>query len=209
VLRLRVDSLQPTREQLAPAASAIESGGIVAFPTDTFYGLAVDPRSSVAVRKLFQLKLRSGSQPLPLIADNIAQVVEHVGQFTPTAERLAKEYWPGALTLIIAASPALCAEVTGGTRTVAVRVPDHRVARALAHLAGHAVTATSANLSGFPPPANPDEVAARLGDGIDVLVDSGTSPGGLPSTIVDTTAVPPRLVRAGAIEWERVLKFLG
>jgi L-threonylcarbamoyladenylate synthase len=209
VLRLRVDSSRLIDDQLLPAASAIQSGGIVAFPTDTFYGLAVDPRSSSAVRKIFQVKRRAGDRPIPLIAESLAQVAEFVGTLTPIAERLALEYWPGPLTLIITASTELCAEVTGGTGRVAVRVPDHTVARAMARLVGHAVTSTSANVSGLPAPSSADEVAASLGDRIDVLIDAGTVGGGLPSTIVDATASTPLLVRPGAVEWERVLKFLG
>ena len=197
-----------TGEELLPAVSAIQSGGIVAFPTETFYGLAVDPRSSAAVRKILQVKHRSGDQPIPLIAESRLQVVEHAGTMTPLGERLAAHCWPGPLTLIIAASPKLCAGVTGGTGTVAVRVPDHRVACAIARAVGFPVTSTSANRSGQPPASSADEVAASLGDDLDVLVDAGPTPGGLPSTIVDVTGSEPILVRPGAVHWERVLKFL-
>jgi L-threonylcarbamoyladenylate synthase len=209
VLRLRVDPARLTDDELIPAVSAIQSGGIVAFPTDTFYGLAVDPRSSAAVRKIFQVKHRPADQPIPLIAESLSQVADHVGVLTPLATRLASEYWPGPLTLIIAASSELCAEVTRGTGTAAVRVPDHPVARALARALGRAMTSTSANLSGFPPLSSPDEVAASLGDSIDVLVDAGSAPGGMPSTIINASGTNPILVRAGAVHWERVLKFLG
>ena len=208
MLRLRVDQMRLTGEELLPAVSAIQSGGIVAFPTETFYGLAVDPRSSAAVRKIFHVKHRSGDQPIPLIAESRLQVAEHAGTMTPLGERLAAHCWPGPLTLIIAASPKLCAGVTGGTGTVAVRVPDHRVACAIARAVGFPVTSTSANRSGEPPASSADEVAASLGDGLDVLVDAGPTPGGLPSTIVDVTGSEPILVRPGAVHWERVLKFL-
>jgi L-threonylcarbamoyladenylate synthase len=209
VLRLRVDQFRLTDEELLPAVSAIRSGGIVAFPTDTFYGLAADPRSSAAVRKVFEVKGRSSDQPVPLIAESASHVAEQVGRMTPLAKRLASHYWPGPLTLVLVAGPAMCAEVSGGTGTVAVRVPDHRVARALARAAGFAITSTSANLSGFPSLSSADEVAASLGERIDVLIDAGDAPGGLPSTIVDVTGTTPVLVRSGAVPWERVLKFLG
>ena len=204
-----MERARPLEDQLVPAASAIQSGGVVAFPTDTFYGLAVDPRSSAAVRKIFELKERSDTRAIPLIAESITQVTDCVGTLTPLAERLALQYWPGPLTLIIPASAELNAELTGGTGRVAVRVPDHAVARAIARLVGCAVTSTSANVSGLSPPSTADEVAARLGDSIDVLVDAGAAPGGLPSTIVDVTAATPVLIRPGAVHWERVLKFLG
>ena len=127
---------------------------------------------------------------------------------TPLAERLASRAWPGPLTLIIPASPLLCEDVHRSTGNVAVRVPGDSVARALAASAGHAITSTSANFSGEPPASTPDEVAAAFGDSIDVLIDAGRTPGGLPSTIVDATGDEPVLVRAGAIAWERVLEFL-
>jgi L-threonylcarbamoyladenylate synthase len=208
VLRVRVDPLRAPEDQLLAAVSAIQGGGVVAFPTDTLYGLGADPRSSTAVRRIFQLKGRPHDQPIPLIADSLSQVEGHAGRLTPLARRLALQCWPGPLTLVIAASPDLCPDVTGGTGTVAVRVPDHPVARALARGVGHPVTSTSANRSGSPPSSSAEEVAVGLGDLIDVLVDAGPSPGGLPSTIVDVTGTEPVLVRAGAVHWERVLKFL-
>jgi L-threonylcarbamoyladenylate synthase len=145
--------------------------------------------------------------PLPLIAASIAQVADHVGTLTPLARRLASRGWPGPLTLVIPASPRLCADVHLSTGNIAVRVPGHAVSRALADAAGHALTSTSANISGEPPSSSPDEVAGALGTVLDVLIDAGETPGGEPSTIVDATGGAPRLIRAGAIAWERVLEF--
>jgi L-threonylcarbamoyladenylate synthase len=191
-----------------PAVDALRSGGIVAFPTETFYGLAADPRSSVAVAKVFAIKRRGPDQPLPLIAANLAQVSEHVGTMTPLASRLAAKGWPGPLTLIIPASAKLCDDVHLGTGKVAVRVPGHAIARALAENAGHAVTSTSANLSGARPPSTAAEVHATFGDTIGVLIDGGPTAGGLPSTIVDATGTVPVLLREGILPWKRVLEFL-
>ena len=194
--------------ELVAAVAALRGGGVVAFPTETFYGLAVDPRSSSAVRGLFALKGRPDRLALPLIAADIEQVRDQVGTMTPLAQRLASRGWPGPLTLIIPASPDLCADLQLSTRTVAVRVAGNAVARALAAATGHAITSTSANLSGEPPSSTPDQVIDAFGDGIDVLIDAGNTPGGLASTIVDATGTAPVLVRAGAIAWERVLEFL-
>jgi len=205
-LRVRPSSL--TSEDLVPAVSALHSGGIVAFPTETFYGLAVDPRSALAVRRIFALKQRPPDQPLPLIAGGIEQIDDHVGTMTPLARRLASHAWPGPLTVIIPASPRLCEDVHLSTGRVAVRVSAHPVARALAQSAGHAITSTSANFSGDPPAATPERVVVSFAEGIDVLVDAGATPAGLPSTIVDATGSAPILVRAGAVPWERVLEFL-
>jgi L-threonylcarbamoyladenylate synthase len=204
-LRVRPSSLGP--DDLVPAVSALHSGGIVAFPTETFYGLAVDPRSALAVRRVFALKGRAVDQPLPLIAGGIDQIADHVGTMTPLAQRLASRGWPGPLTLIIPASPLLCDDVHLSTGRVAVRVSGDAVARALAHRAGHAITSTSANFSGDPPAATPERVVASFGAGIDVLIDAGATPAGLPSTIVDATGDTPVLVRLGAVPWERVLEF--
>jgi L-threonylcarbamoyladenylate synthase len=208
VVRLPIAAAALSADQLAPATDALRIGGVVAFPTETFYGLAVDPRSARAVSRIFALKQRPPDQPLPLIAASIEQVATQVGSITPLAERLASRAWPGPLTLIIPASPLLCGDVHLSTGKVAVRVPAHPVARALAAFAGHAITATSANFSGQPPCSTPEQVVSAFEEGIDVLVDAGRTPGGLPSTIVDATGTAPVLVRAGAIAWDRVLEFL-
>ena len=204
-LRVRPSIVGP--DDLVPAVSALRSGGVVAFPTETFYGLAVDPRSTLAVRRIFELKRRPADQPLPLIAGSLEQIVDHVGTMTPLAARLGSRGWPGPLTLIIPASDLLCPDVHLATGRVAVRVPSDAVARTLAHTAGHAITSTSANFSGNPPAATPERVVASFGSDIDVLIDSGPTPAGLPSTIVDATGDAPILVRAGAVAWERVLEF--
>ena len=207
MIHLRIERSAPDAYDLAPAVAALKNGGVVAFPTETFYGLAVDPRSAAAVAKVFELKQRAPDQPLPLIASDIDQVAGHAGTLTPLAARLASRGWPGPLTLIIPASRHLCDAVHLSTGTIAVRVPADAVARALAARVGHAITSTSANISGEPPSATPDRVVASLGSGIDVLIDAGPTPAGLPSTIVDATGDVPVLVRAGAIPWDRVLEF--
>jgi len=134
-------------------------------------------------------------------------VIDHVGIMTPLARRLAWRGWPGPLTLVIPASPRLCVDVHLSTGLIAVRVPANRVARLLARSAGHAITSTSANISGESPASTPEQVAASLGADIDVLIDAGETPGGLPSTIVDATGDAPILVRAGVVPWDRVLEF--
>jgi L-threonylcarbamoyladenylate synthase len=207
MIHLRITQSQVAAEDLAPAVGALQNGGVVAFPTETFYGLAVDPRSAAAVAKIFALKQRAPDQPLPLIASDIEQVADHVGTLTPLAARLASRGWPGPLTLIIPASRHLCDAVHLSTGRIAVRVTADVVARALAARVGHALTSTSANISGEPPSATPDRVVASFGSGIDVLIDTGPTPAGLPSTIVDATGDVPVLVRAGAIPWDRVLEF--
>jgi L-threonylcarbamoyladenylate synthase len=207
MLRLRIDPDNPSPDLLRQAADAIRGGGVVAFPTDTFYGLAADPRSADPVSRLYRVKQRAAGQPIPLIAADQDQVRRQVGTMTEMAGRLAAGFWPGPLTLIIEAAPALCADVCDSGRRIAVRVPADRVARGLARTAGHPITATSANRSGERPASTAEDVVVSLGESIDVLLDAGTVPGGLPSTIVDVTGLMPVLVRPGAVAWERVLEF--
>jgi L-threonylcarbamoyladenylate synthase len=204
---LTVDPLTPAPDALQEAASALAAGLVVAFPTDTLYGLAVDPRNAHAVERLYAAKSRGFDQPLPLIACDQDQVGQ-AGALTPLARMLAREFWPGPLTLVIDAHPSLDVRVHAATGRVAVRVPAHTLARALARAAGHPITATSANLAGEPAVASATELSRALVKRIDVLIDGGPTVGGLPSTIVDVTTSTPSLVRAGVVPWARVLEFL-
>jgi len=182
----------------------IRDGGVVAVPTDTLYGLAADPFSASAVRRVFEAKRRPGAQPLPLVAADAAQVSSQLGTLSEDAARLAERFWPGPLTLLVTAPQSLAPEVTAGTARVGVRVPAHRVTRALCRASGRVLTATSANISGEPATDDPDVVERSLHGSIDVLLDSGRTTGGAPSTIVDVTGREVRLVRAGAVSWEEV-----
>lgn len=207
MIRLRLDDPGAGGPELALAAQAIRSGRLVAFPTDTLYGLAADPRSPEAVARLFALKGRKVGKAVPLVAADLEQVTA-CAVLTPAARRLAERYWPGPLTLVLPSRPGLVPALLGDGATIGIRVPNHPLARALARHAGHALTATSANPSGTLPTADPDEVARTL-PALDVLLDAGRAPGGPPSTIVDLTGSAPRLVRAGAVPWDRVLESLG
>jgi L-threonylcarbamoyladenylate synthase len=205
VTRVRVAGDGDAAVQVAVAA--MRSGLVVAYPTDTLYGLAIDPANSGAVTKLFSLKGRALDKAIPLIAADVGQVRAWT-TMTPLAERLAAAFWPGPLTLVLRAAVEMDVRVMAEGGTVAIRVPDQPIARALAAAADCPVTSTSANPSGLPPTADPDEVARAL-PAIDVLIDGGVTPGGAPSTIVDATGTQPVLIRAGAIAWERVLESLG
>ena len=206
--RVFVDPGAPQRDAIEEAAKWILNGGIVALPTDTLYGLAADPFSAAAVARVFDVKGRAAERALPLIAAGTAQVETHLGTLGEVAARLADRYWPGPLTLLVAAPRAIARDVVGGTGRVGVRVPADGVARAICALAGRPVTATSANLSGAPATADPDVVEETLGDRIDLLIDTGATRGGAPSTIVDVSGAAPALVRAGAIAWEEILEWL-
>lgn len=202
---LGVDGTSWTPEALAPAVAWLREGGVVAFPTDTFYGLAVDPTSREAVRLLFDVKGRDASVAVPLIAASTEQVEASLGFARDASRHLADAFWPGPLSLILDAPASIASGVHGGRGTVAVRVPAHAAARALAAAFGWPITATSANLSGTPPV----DRAARLDAVADhprvFIVDAGITPGGAPSTIVDARGATPICVRAGAVAWDRVL----
>jgi L-threonylcarbamoyladenylate synthase len=193
---------------LQPAVEWLRAGRVVAFPTDTFYGLAVDPMSARAVRSLFDVKGRDPQMAVPLVAASVAQVEELCGPLGPAAKRLAEQFWPGPLSLILDAPAAMAREVHGGRSSIAIRVPAQPIARALCGAWGGPLTATSANLSGEPAARAIGELGAVARDGRVLVVDGGETPGGAPSTIVDARAAHPVLVRAGAIAWERVLDFL-
>jgi L-threonylcarbamoyladenylate synthase len=205
--RVVVDPVAPDPESVKQAADAIRAGGCIALPTDTLYGLAVNPFDATAVEKLFAVKGRESGRAVALIAADAEQVVERVGPLPPTARALATRFWPGPLTLILPAPRDLVPAVSSDG-TVGVRVPDHAVARALCRAAGFPLTATSANISGGAATSSPDVVAGILADRIDLLVDAGPTPGGSPSTLVDVTGPAPRLVRAGAVAWADIQSCL-
>lgn len=207
MIRVPVDPLNPAPEALATAVGALRHGGVVAMPTDTLYGLAVDPRNELAVAALFRAKGRAADRAVPLVAADLVQVEQQVGRLSPLTRRLADRFWPGPLSLLVDAERGgLVADVHGGAGVAAVRVPAHAVPRRLAQAAGHLLTATSANRSGQPPARTADDVDRSVLDRLSVILDAGSTPGGLPSTIVDARRSEPRLIRAGAVSWERVLQ---
>ena len=203
-----VDVRHPDPSALAVAVRALVAGDVVAFPTDTVYGLAADPCNPAATRRLFALKGRAANAAAPLIAADAAQADLAVRAWTPLARRLADRFWPGPLSLVLDAVPSIDPGVLGDGTTVAIRVPAHPVACALAAAFGHPVTATSANRSGVPPASDASAVVAGLGDGVALVLDAGPGAAGPPSTIVDSRGERPKLLREGAIAWGRVLESL-
>jgi L-threonylcarbamoyladenylate synthase len=202
--RFRVDLLAPDAGMLAAAAAVLRAGGVVAYPTDTLYGLAVDPRSDAAVARLFAIKGRGASSPIALIAGD-PRTAEHAGAFGALERRLAAAFWPGPLTVVVPATGNMAAALAPGG-TIGVRVPAHAVARQLSLAFGECITATSANRTGWPACVTADEVAAAVGEHVDVLIDAGPTAGGAPSTVVEVVLGRVTLHRAGAVPWSRVLE---
>lgn len=184
------------------ACEVLRGGGLVAFPTDTVYGLGADAFLPRAVETVYKVKGRALDKAIPLLignAENLPMVAQHIPD---VAWALADRFWPGALTLVLYRKPEVPDIVTGGGATVAVRVPDHSFALGLIRAAGGVLAATSANLSGHPDPTTADEVKHYLRDRIQLVVDGGRCPGGIPSTVIDLTKTPPKVVRPGAISRE-------
>ena len=201
---LLTDPVHPAETAITEAVEVLRGGGVVAYPTDTLYGLAVDPANETAVRRLFDLKGRGAAAAIALIAADAAQA-EHAGRFGPVERRLATAFWPGPLTIVVPAADAL-SRLLAPRGTLGVRVPAHAVARALAQQFGECITATSANRSGADAPASAAEVVRAFSDGVDLLLDGGAARGGAPSTIVEVVDGRLTLHRAGPIAWDRVLE---
>ena len=206
--RVKVDGAAPDMEIIGRAARLLEGGQLVAFPTDTLYGLAADPRRSGAIERLFRVKGRAADAAIPLIAAAVSQVEATAGTLTPLARRLARRFWPGPLTLVIDAAPELDPCLLAGGTTIAIRVPAHAVARALPAVLGYPVTATSANRAGADAPVTAAEVVHALGADVALVLDAGPTPGGQPSTIVDARGDEPLLLRDGMVPWDRVVQSL-
>jgi L-threonylcarbamoyladenylate synthase len=205
-VHLTINPRTPDIAALAPALHALKTGGVIAYPTDTLYGLGADPRNREAVERIVSIKGRREEQSIPLIAADIEQA-RAVAVFNAIAENLARRFWPGPLTLVVRRTITL-ADGVGQRDTIALRVPDHAVARALAAVSGFPITSTSANLTGAMPATSAREVFDTIGTHLAVIVDGGPTRGGPPSTIVDVSSGAPRLVRAGAVPWDRVLESL-
>jgi L-threonylcarbamoyladenylate synthase len=205
---LRISRSSPEPGGIAQAAAVIRRGGLVAFPTETVYGLGADGLDAMAVRRIFAAKGRPEAKGLILHLAEPAQAAA-VAEVSAVAERLMAAFFPGPLTLVLPARPVVPAGTTGGGTTVAVRMPDHAVALALVTAAGRPIAAPSANPSGAPPPRSAAEVLAGLDGKFDLLLDAGPTTLGTPSTVLDLSAGTPRVLRLGAVPPQAIERVLG
>ncbi len=199
---MHTQTLTPTDADLAIAGGLLRSGRLVAFPTETVYGLGANALDPLAVHSIFDVKQRPADNPLIVHIPDSAGLDRLVSQVTPLAHRLAAEFWPGPLTMVLGARSEVPGVTTGGLDTVAVRVPDHPVAIALLASANVPVAAPSANRSGRPSPTTAAHVMADLGGHIDAVVDGGRCVFGIESTVVDVRGDRPVVLREGAVTRE-------
>ena len=205
---IEIDPGNPEGAYLTPALQVLAGGGIVACPTETFYGLAADALSVQAVEKVYRIKGRNFNSPLPLVIGDERDLPFLVAEIPFPARRLMAAFWPGPLTLVFNASAALPPLVTADTGKVGIRVSSHPVISLLARSFGRPLTATSANVSGAPAGTSADDVLRSFGERIDILLDGGRTPGGPGSTVLDMTASPPVILRQGAVARASILAII-
>jgi L-threonylcarbamoyladenylate synthase len=194
--------LEATDENIRKTATIVKLGGLVVYPTETVYGLGCAPHILEAAEKLCKLKGRS-DKSLPLICHS-TEFASKIVELNPAAERLAERFWPGPLTLVLPAKQEYSRWVTHGAKTLAVRVPGHPVSRELARLSGGVIVSTSANKAGEPPATTAQEAVDALGDGVNIILDDGPSPGEKPSTILDVSGEHAWILRAGPVSAEQI-----
>ena len=207
-LLLKIDPGKPDAKKLAEAVRVLREGGVVAFPTETFYGLGADARNETAVEKIFRIKGRNFRNPLSVIVANDRDVIPLVEEIPAAAKILMQTFWPGPLTLVFRASSSVLPRLTANTGKIGIRVSSHPLARLLAGGLGGPLTATSANLSGGPECSSADAVIRALGELPGSVIDGGETPRGAGSTILDVTIFPPRILREGAISGDFILNAL-
>ena len=188
--------------------SLLRSGGVIAFPTDTAYGLGADPFNETAIDRIFQIKGRPDTKPILVVTSSI-EMAESVAQADEIFYDLAGHFWPGPLTMILPAVQSVPLKLTAGTKTIGVRWPLARLATVLVKEFGRPITATSANRSGLPAATTAGEVNTQLGDSVDGLIDGGELPSRNGSTVLDLTTDAPVLLREGPVSFERLQRFLG
>jgi L-threonylcarbamoyladenylate synthase len=196
------------RMDVEQAAEILKSGGLVAFPTESFYGLAADAANEAAIEKLFFVKRRKPGNPVLLLIPAIEQVTRYAAHVSKTAKKIMNAFWPGGLTLVFQAQENVSALLTAETGKIGIRVSSHPLARSLPQTLGGAITGTSANISGTPPCRRADEVLTALGAGVDKILDGGETAGQKPSTVLDVTVWPHAILREGLISKELLQPYL-
>jgi L-threonylcarbamoyladenylate synthase len=203
---LKIDRDNPDLSHLQQAARLIREGEVIAFPTETFYGLGADALNPAAVEKVFRIKKRERKHPILILVGSFTQVSDLVQDVPFRAQPLMTRFWPGPLTLVFKASDRVSSVLTAGTGKIGIRIPGDPLIRQLLNMVAVPLTATSANYSGEESPTTAEQVVQTLGAELALILDAGPTPGGLPSTVVDVTTTPITVIRKGQIP-EGVLKL--
>jgi L-threonylcarbamoyladenylate synthase len=205
---LKPDADSSEEKILNRAVEILAGGGILAYPTETFYGLGVDSTNEKAINKIFTVKGRDFKNPISLIIRQKADAYSLVQEVPDTAEKLMSGFWPGALTIVFSASDKVSPLLTAQTGKIGLRVSSHPIAGKITEKIKRPLTATSANQSGMPECSSAPEVINQIGDRVDAIIDGGQTRGGKASTIIDVTCDPPIILREGTISREAIEKFL-
>jgi L-threonylcarbamoyladenylate synthase len=187
-----------SQREIEKGVKILQMGGVIAFPTDTVYGLGADAFNSTAVERIYEIKNRPKHQQLPLLIPDIEQMTTLAEPILEIAWFLARRFWPGGLTLVLSKTDSVPAHLASGS-TIAIRVPNHSVCLALIQHLGNPIIGTSANISGQPAALTAEEVGQQLGGKIDFIINGGKCPGGKESTVVDVTRESPMILRQGII----------
>lgn len=205
---LKPDANNSEKILIAQAVKIMAEGGIIAYPTETFYGLGVDATNKKAIEKIFSVKGRDFRNPISLIISKSDDIYPLVQDIPESAKKLMAAFWPGALTIVFAASDKVSPMLTAGTSKIGMRISSHQVANAIAQKLKKPFTATSANLSGVPECSMASDVISQIGNKIDAILDWGKTPGNKPSTIIDVTCNPPAILREGAVIRQAIEKYI-
>lgn len=189
---------------LSEAVDAVNSGGVIAFPTDTFYALGVDATNESAIRKAFEVKRRPADTPMPVLISETSQAAQFTDDFGVVSNALADRFWPGALTIVVEAKDSVPDVLMGGFGTVGLRMPDHDLARLLITLAGCGITGTSANISGQPPSKDWRSITESMGDDLDAIVVGECGSASSASTVVQITDDSVKILRQGPISMDEI-----
>jgi len=196
---IKIDPGHPEPDGIDKAAAILKSGGVIAFPTETFYGLGADARNEAAIDKIFGIKGRDFRNPILVVIGDRGHLDAFAADIPEEAQKLMDRFWPGPLTIVFRAAPSVSPKLTAGSGKIGIRLTSHPIAMAISKRLGGPVTATSANLSGALECSAAAEVLSQLEGRIDGVVDGGQTTGGKGSTIVDVTASPVKILREGVI----------
>jgi len=202
---VKVEKPGPSNAAVTRAAAVMKAGGIVAFPTESFYGLGAAASNESALERLCLVKKRDPAAPILILISSITELANYTASLPPKAVELARRFWPGGLTIVFNASRDLSPLLTAGTGKIGIRISSHPIAHALTLALTIPITGTSANISGRPPCTRADQVVQYLGTNIDLILDGGVAKGTQPSSVLDVTTTPPLLIREGMVKAEEII----